>query len=104
MCGCSGNLGNISTEAPEYNKRFKSENNGGCCYPRQADTCSNPSKATEGSVLWSFEQIYGKVLNSVTQEIGENGRFHLVHTKTLCPEVKNRRNKGCCSVKYRVSR
>ena len=99
MC-CSGNP---SIEAPEYNKRFKLENNNGCCCGG-GDDCSRPSKAREGSALWEWEQIYGRIINKITEEHGPDGRLHLVHVKTTCPEVPKTRSKGCCSVKYRVTR
>lgn len=98
---CCG--GSPSTEAPEYNKRFKSENNGGCCC-KGLDSCDYPSKAREGSPLWEWEQIYGRLIGEFTEEIGPDGRKHMVYRKTTCPEVSKPRKKGCCSLKYRVIR
>ena len=93
-----------SIESLEYTRRYKPENNGGCCRGGSTTSCDDPSKATEGSALWEWEQRYGNIINKITEEHGPDGRLHLVHVKTTCPEVPKTRSKGCCSVKYRVTR
>lgn len=98
---CCG--GDPSIEAPEYGKRFKLENNGGCCRGG-ASSCDEPSKAREGSALWNWEQKYGKIVNTITEEIGPDGRKHMVHVKEICQQTVKPRSKGCCSVKYTVNR
>lgn len=102
MCCCTGN---VSAEAPEYGKRFKSENNTGCGCGGGSSSCDTPSRARSGSALWEWEQTYGKVISQITKELGEDGRWKLVHVKTTCPEESTRSSrKSCCSLRYRVIR
>jgi len=99
MC-CSRNL---STEAPEYNKRSKPESNNGCCNGG-LDSCDYPSKARKGSPLWEWEQIHGRLIGKFTEETGPDGRIRTIYVKIICPEVKKRKSKGCCSLSYRAIR
>ena len=94
-----------SIESIEYTRRYKPENNSGCCTGSGTiDDCSMPSKAAEGSALWEWEQRHGRVINKITAERDEDGRFQLVHVKETCPEVVKPRSKGCCSLNYRITR
>lgn len=100
MCCC----GFLSENSPEYNKRYKPESNSGCCKGGGADNCSQPSKAANGSPLWNWEQKYGKLVDTVYQKLGEDGRFYLFHEKTACQKVVNKKKNGCCSMKYKIIR
>lgn len=98
---CCGETG---ASSPEYQKRFKPENNSGCCCGGGPDSCDLPSKARSGSALWEWEQQYGKIVNQVTEELGPDGKFHLVHTKTVCEQPVRKRSRGCCSLSYKIIR
>jgi hypothetical protein len=102
MCGCTDGI-NISTEAPEYNKRFKPENNKGCCC-QGLDDCDTPSRAVEGSPLWKWEQLYGRLIGQFVEETAPDGRKRMVYVKTTCPESEKPKKNGCCSLNYRVQR
>jgi hypothetical protein len=96
-CGSSG-------FSPEYNKQFKQENNAGCGV-YDPETCDKPSLATEGSALYEWEKIHGRVITVVEYALGEDGRF--VHTleKTLCPlPVEKSGPVRCCSFRFKVVR
>ena len=98
MCGCSLTTSN---QAPEFNKRYKPENNGGCCRGGTA-SCDQPSKALKGTAVWNWEQKYGKIDNQITDERGPDGRWHMVHVKTVCPIKEKKLISGCCTLKYRI--
>lgn len=101
MCGC----GITPTESSLERRRFfKPENNTGCCCPG-IDSCSKPSKARVDSPLWEWEQIHGKLLNTVTRELGSDGRWHHFITRAPCEVTSTRSSrKGCCSLGYKVIR
>ncbi len=101
MCGCGIE---VRPSSPEYQKQFKPESNSGCCCPG-IDSCSKPSKAREGSALWEWEQIHGKLLNTITRELGADGRWHQVITRSACEQTSSRSSRrSCCSLGYKVIR
>jgi hypothetical protein len=104
-CGCCGDLPNDRFQ-PEYNKRWKPENNSGCdCGGSNRNTCDSPSLARKGSALARFEEIYGKVVTKVSFVQDAQGHTVQVVEKTLCPlKVEQKSRHGCCSLRYRVQR
>lgn len=104
---CGQNCGLSKSEnSPEYQKDFKAENNSGSCGCGNGDNdCSTPSNAREGSPLWEWEQIYGKLVTYFTKEFDENGRSYTKIERKPCPkEIKRSGQNRCCSVKYKISR
>ena len=103
-CGCNG----VSRFSPEYYRRFKAENNNGCCTSSFAarQSCGTESLAEKGSPLWKWEQIYGKLVTIVTYAQDAQGHTIQVVTRTPCgpPEPVRPDKFGCCSVSYRVNR
>lgn len=100
MC-CGSNV--LSTESPEYTKKYKPESNTGCCRGNSND-CDSPSKAREGTPLWEWEQTHGRVIGVFTEEIAPDGRVRVVYSKSTCPKTKEKKKKGCCSLRYSVIR
>jgi hypothetical protein len=90
--------------SPERNKRFKPENNAGCGV-YDPETCDKPSLAPEGSALYEWEKIHGRVITVVEYALGEDGRFAHTLEKTLCPlPVEKSGPVRCCSFRYKVVR
>ena len=104
MCCCDPVTGIFpSDQAPEFQKRYKPENNGGCCRGGHG-SCDEPSKALKNSAVWKWEQKYGQIKNQITEEIGADGRRCLVHVKTVCPVAEKKVTSGCCTLKYRIGK
>lgn len=99
-----GSCGFVTEFQPEYTRRYKPENNTGCC-GRAPDDCSQPSRAMKDSPRWLWEQEHGKIITTVTMEIGSDGRFHQVITKEICPtSTGTQRQQRCCALRYTVPR
>lgn len=93
-----------SEYSPEHNKVFKFENNAGCCCSGNGD-CDTPSRAREGSPLWKWEQIHGKLVTIFTTLSDVNGHSYVQIERKSCPASQTRsRRTDCCSIRYRVIR
>jgi len=90
--------------SPEYDRRFKAENNNGCgCSGDRG--CDTPSNASEGSPRYEWEQIYGKLVTYFYKEADVNGHSYVRIERRTCPVEENRpRQNSCCSLRYRVIR
>lgn len=90
--------------SPEYTRRYKPENNAGCgC--RGINSCDTPSLAEEGSALYEWEQIYGKLVTTISFQQDAYGRKVQVVTKTPCPKSNSESSThGCCALRYKVIR
>lgn len=100
---CCGQSRNPSSY--EYAHPFKPENNSGCSCCGKNLGCDTPSAAIEGSPLWQWEQIYGKLVTVFTDVYDENGHVQHVIERIPCPKESSKSTRtGCCSVKYRFSR
>lgn len=97
---CSPNRSSI-----EFIRRFKPENNTGCCCGGHSNDCNKPSLAREDSALWQWEQIHGRLITTVTSIQDESGHTVQVVKKTVCPlKTTETRRKACCSFGYRILR
>jgi len=86
---------------PEFQKRFKPENNSGCqCHGR--DSCDYPTRALAGSPLFDFEEKYGRVINKIQWKLID-GRRQMIFSKVFCPEKPKTAHKICCAVRYKIS-
>jgi len=96
---------NDNPNRPEHKRFFKPENNNGCGCGGGNGNCDTPSLAKEGTPLWNWEQIYGKLVTTITFEQDEWGRTVQKVEKKPCglPPVKSR-NQRCCSLRYKVVR
>jgi len=93
-----------SQYSPEYDRQFKFENNAGCCCDNNGD-CDTPSRAKEGSPLWKWEQVHGKLITVFTMLSDTNGHSYTHIERKVCPLSKpKRQRKDCCVLKYRVVR
>lgn len=93
-----------SRYSPEYHKLFKPENNSGCCCSGN-DDCTTPSRAKEGSPLWKWEQIHGKLITIFTTLSDANGHIHTEIERKPCPLTPTRKKRSdCCVLTYRVTR
>lgn len=99
MSCCTGNF--LSVQSLEYQRRYKYENSAGCC-PHGPNTCSTPSLAEEGSALWNWEQIYGKLITNITFEQDETGRMVQRVEKIPCGIEIKRKKHRCCSFRYKI--
>jgi len=102
--GCSGGPSKYS---PEFNKKWKAENNAGCCCNgSDRNNCDKPSIARKGSPRWEWEQKYGKIITKIIFEQDSQGHTVQRVEKTVCPpeEPKRPNRTGCCSLRYRVQR
>lgn len=98
-----GNFG-PSEFSPEYNLRFKPENNSACCGGNSPD-CDKPSTARVGSHRWEWEQVHGKLVTRITEELDENGRWRLTIKREPCPlKAGGLKRTACCSLRYKVVR
>lgn len=89
--------------SPEYNKRFKPENNSGCGI-KDPETCDTQSLATEGSALFEWEKKHGRVITE-TKMVHIDGRSTIIFRKIVCPKtVKKSGPASCCSFKYKIIR
>ena len=95
---------NDNPNRPEHQRFFKPENNNGCGCGHSGG-CDTPSLAKEGTPLWIWEQIYGKLVTTVTFEQNEWGHTVQKVEKKPCglPAAKNRTQR-CCSLRYKVVR
>ncbi len=100
-CGCTfqtvpGSL--------EFQRRYKPENNSGCCCTTTGD-CSTPSRAVEGSPRADWEAIYGKLVTTITQTFDAQGHNVWLIERTACPiETVLNEKPACCSFRYKVVR
>jgi hypothetical protein len=101
--GCNGGPSRFS---PEHKMVWKAQNNSGCsCSSSGLNDCDKPSFAKEGSPLWEWEQIYGKLVTRITKTQDENGHETVLIEKIPCPKpVETNSRYGCCSFTYRVNR
>lgn len=101
--GCGGGPSRYS---PEYYRPYKPTNNAGCaCSGNDRNSCDRPSLAKEGSPLWEWEQIHGKLITKITYSQDDQGHRIVLIEKTTCPpKVESPSRHGCCSVGYRVNR
>lgn len=96
--GCTPNKSSL-----EYTRRRKPENSNGCGCGRASNTCETPSYAIEGSALYEWEQVYGKLVTTIKTELNNEGRWVQVVEKKPCePKVKKDKN-GYCAISYRVN-
>lgn len=98
-CGCDG----PTPAQPEFTKQWKPENNSGCC-THGVDDCDKPSLAREGSALWEWEQVHGKLLETISYRPGSDGRMVQVVEKKPCHIKPKPRRTDCTSLSYKVSR
>lgn len=104
ILGCNGEPSRFS---PEYNKQWKAQNNAGCaCSGTDRNNCDKPSTAKEGSPLWEWEQIYGKLITKIIHTQDDQGHRITTIEKIPCPvKIPDSPNRHrCCSVSYRVNR
>lgn len=101
MAACRGcSPGEFS---PEFNKQFKPENSVGCGIS-DPETCDTPSIAKEGSALFEWEKIHGRVVTLVRLVLGDDGRSFEQFVKAVCPK-KSVTKSGpirCCAFRYKV--
>jgi hypothetical protein len=88
----------------EYTRRRKPENNQGCGCGNVENTCETPSQALEGSPLYEWEQIYGKLVTTVKMERNPEGKMVQVVEKKPCPPKSKPHTYGCTSTTYRINR
>lgn len=101
--GCNCSVGD--SHQPEYSKPFKPQNNSGCGCGKGDNSCKTPSTAAIDSPLYNWEQIYGKLIEQITVELDESGRFVQVVEKIPCgPPASGERSVRCCSFRYKVTR
>lgn len=95
-----------SPHSIEYTRQYKPQSNIGCgCGGRDAGSCKTPSLAPVGSPLYEWEQIYGKLVETVTWELNEWGDRVQVVTKTPCPPSNLKSSSTICrSLRYKVTR
>jgi hypothetical protein len=93
-----------SESSLEFARRKKPESNNGCGCGRMANTCESPSYALEGSALYNWEQIHGKLATTVTTVLNENGHWVQVIEKKPCPIKSKGHKHGCCALVYRANR
>lgn len=98
------NCSSPSQSSLEYTRRRKPENTQGCGCGKSANTCDTPSQAVEGSPLYEWEQIHGKLVTTVKVELNDEGRFVQVVEKKPCPPKIKPHSYGCCSVSYKIIR
>jgi len=93
-----------SKYSPEFNKRFKGENNSGCGV-KNSKSCDSPSLAAAGSPRAEWEAVHGKLITHVTRKLGDDGRFFLEIIRIPCEPTSTRKSRHCCcSLRYRVAR
>ena len=86
----------------EFQRRYKPQNNKSCGCVGPNNICGEPSSAIEGSPLYNWEQIYGKLIKNITYEQSPNGKLIQIVKKTTCPIIKKNRNVSCCSINYTI--
>jgi hypothetical protein len=104
---CDGGCGITTKYQPEFYRRWKPESNAGCCCggPDRND-CDKPSLARVDSPLWEWEQVYGKLVETITYVSDDQGHTvqkvekHPCGPTTVSPKSRH----GCCVMKYRVNR
>lgn len=90
--------------SPEFNAQFKPENNAGCGVS-DPETCDTPSIAKEGSPLFEWEKIHGRVVTLVRLVLNDEGRIFEEFVKAVCPKtVKKSGPVRCCALRYKVPR
>lgn len=100
---CCGQLPNRNRI--ESVRVFKPENNSGCDCGSSNKGCDTPSRARKDSPLWKWEQIYGKLVTTVTVEQDQWGKTVVMVEKKPCPPESGRKyTDGCCSLRYKVVR
>lgn len=88
--------------SPEFNKKFKPENNAGCG-ASDPETCDTPSIAREGSALWEWEKEHGRVVTLVRLVLGADGRSFEEFVKAVCPlPIVKSGPVRCCALRYKV--
>lgn len=101
VCGCAfqpvpGSL--------EFQRRYKPENNSGCCSSTTGD-CSTPSMAIDGSPRANWEATHGKLVTTVTETQDAVGHPVTEIVRTACPVPTTLNEKAaCCSFRYKVIR
>lgn len=99
-CGCGSSKNN-----PEFNRRWKQENNTGCCVGSRDNSCDAPSLAAAESPLAEWEAKYGKLRTTVTFVQNEFGHTVQVVEKKPCPlEVAVPKRNDCCTLRYKIVR
>jgi hypothetical protein len=88
----------------EFTRRRKPQNNQGCGCGRGANTCDTPSLALEGSPLYEWEQLHGKLVTTVKTELNAEGKWVQVVEKKPCPPKSKKHSYGCVSLSYRINR
>lgn len=91
-----------SESSLEFTRRKKPESNNGCGCGRAANTCDTPSYALEGSALYNWEQIHGKLVTNIRMELNSEGRWIQVIEKKPCPLENKTKSHGCCLFTYRT--
>jgi hypothetical protein len=81
--------------SPEYNKKWKPENNSGCSCGGKSLGCNNPSLALTDSPRWQWEQVHGKLVTNFTWENDDNGHIVMKITRTPCPKTSPQTSKRC---------
>ena len=100
-CGCTfqtvpGSL--------EFQRRYKPENNSGCCCTNTGD-CTVPSRAVDGSPRANWEKIYGKLVTTITETQDAVGHPVTEIVRTGCGVTTTLNEKtACCSLRYKVTR
>jgi hypothetical protein len=94
-----------SEYSPEHTRRFKPENTRGCCGNGANEGCNTPSRALEGTPLWEWEQVHGKLVTYFALRSDENGHTYKLVERIPCPvETRKTYESSCCSVRYKVVR
>lgn len=101
---CCGSSRWNNQNRPEHNKFYKPENSHGCGCSSANGGCDKPSNAKVDGPLWNWEQKYGKLSTSVTQVIGEDGRYVWKIEKISCGPPELKRKRSCCSFGYKTIR
>lgn len=100
-CGCGTGPSKYS---PEYTRRYKPENNVGCCCGSTGN-CDTPSRALEGTPRWEWEQEYGKLVTKIVVEQDLDGIYREKVKREPCPLSKSSvKNNNCCIFRYKIQR